>query len=425
MYGGDLKVADYRFRARTQKSDFVLFPNDSSQKHISYFMATMILCKVGIATDPLLLSDAFSCGIIQTLLLFIGIMILLQLSIHLYTRCWFYGTAYNFPDIWVCVFGPTFQLLPILFIIIVYLTFVVYHGYEIYNYAYLFITTRWEDPPSFLINKWFLTYVICVLTALPCLLVKKFVSLFWIALIGNFFTVVSFICVVVALIRSVNDVGFDPNHEIKYFTSDYSTSFKAMGLITTAFFVHPMLDLVFSYMNNPTVGRCMSCTWLTSSISLIVHFITGLCSYLLFSNGEQENILYNLPSSNIEVTIGQISVYIVTLTSNAIYTYFLATQVSSLIVERRNDESAPVFISGIVVILFYVGMNFIGEKAIEVLDLIANAAYIILVYILPSIFYLRLYKFTQPFWSIISILVMVIGVPVNILIIIGQVKLLQ
>lgn len=453
MIGGDLKVANYRYRARNENSDFVLFPSNPSVKPISMFSSVMLLCKIGIATDPLFIhATLFNCGLLEGLIIFCFIMLLIQLSTILYTCCWFYGIAYNYPDIWECVVGSrSTQFVPIILIILAYLSFVVYHGYEVFEDFQSFLATVAPNTPSFLANKYLITYVLCFLCGFPAFFVKDFTSLVWVAILGNLSMGVHIICLLVSLIRAgknfgfqitvqtiadgeVDDYGFSPF--TTFFSKDITGLFLGIGDIMTAFFTQPMLDLTFQNMANPTISRCLKCTWITSFCSLFVHYLTSVISYFLvqfhynsyltnsygrhfnlfLSDMQNEKILFNFPFSHPEAVIGQIASYIETLTSLCIYTYFIASQVSLLFIDKNQITPLTNAISGFVVILFYIGMNFIPSSATEIFDMMAVGAFIVLVFLLPGVFYLKLFKFRRPFWSCMSILLLVIGIPMSALV---------
>lgn len=471
MIGGDLKVEKYRFRARPQNMNFVLFPTDSTTKQISMFSVIMILIKMSLDTDSFFFyEDMFRCGIIEALIISIIIMLFIQLSIHLFTRCWFYGTAYNFPDIWTCVFGSkTLKFIPILLNVISYLIYVAWYSFEIHNGFSTFIKEVWPDSPSFLSNKWFLCYIINALTAFPFLFARKFVSLVAVAYVGNVAFVVSTICLIILLFRTideykfnitVNTIGKIKDENFPYlsfttlFSSDPSALFTCAGTIMTAFYMHPILDLVFSEMKHPTVYRCLSSTWIVNIISVFIYYGIGLISYFIvqihfqeatsvfntissgiippnfynrpfnmfiykklqFTDMNNENVFFNFPRSYAEAMIGQIASYVVVITSNILYTYFLAGQISSLVVNQKNDNNTPLIISGIVVILFGIGINFMDSSSMDFLDFIAKIAFLILGFILPSFFYLKLYRFTKPFWGIASVVLLVIGVPLSVVV---------
>lgn len=452
MIGGDLKVADYRFRAHNKKSEFVLFPHDPKSKEISMFGAILLLVKVGIATDPFFMYEQlFECGIIEALLIFIFVMLIIQVSTFLYIRCWFYGIAYNYPEIWVCVFGSkVFRFIPIVLNILAYVTFIIWHGFEIYNDFVHFLSNVWPNCPGFIVNKWFLTYFMCFVTAVPPLFAKSFGSLRWVAILGNVAMIVAILCCLAQLIHSIHELGFSITVNVantnldddgfstsaSLFSKDSAAFFNTVGAIMTAFFTQPMLNLVFSNMKNPTIGRCLNVTWAANIYSLVVHFVSGLLIYFLIqchysaienydgsvfnlfvdSDFDNENILFNFPKKYIEAIIFQIASYICSITSNATYTYFLAHQVSFLISDKEQIDSTPIFISGVVIILFNIGMNFIGGEATSYIEFIATVSFSLLVFVLPGFFYLKLYRFTKPGLALLAIGFMVIGIPVVVLV---------
>lgn len=465
MIGGDLKVAQYRYRARPQNKQFVLFPANQYGNHLSFFSAIVLLSKISLDTDPFFFyEDMNTCGLIEALIITIIIVILIQFSIHIYIRCWFYDTAYNYENIWTCVFGSsTFNFIPIILNVLAYLTYVVWCTFEIHDNAATFINTVWPSCPSFITNKWFLSYIINFLTAFPCLFARNFASLAWIAYTGNIAMLISIICLVILLIRNINELGFDvtvktvddafKEDELRYrpfislFSKDTSSLFHCAGSVMTAFYMHPMLDKVFSHMENPTVFRCISCAWIVGIVSIVVYYGAGLLSYFIVQANFQnilsvkknqkgkkpfniftlfygsildldnENVFYNYDTKHIEAIIGQIASYVITITTNSIYHYFLASQVASLVINRKQDDTPPLLIAGFVTILFCIGMNFLDDSATDILDLISIIAFCILVFLLPSIFYLKLYRFTNRFWGVISCTILIIGIIVSILVV--------
>ena len=465
MIGGDLRVEKYRFRARPQNMNFVLFPFDRNSHQISLFSAIMFICTICMGTGPFLMyEEVFKCGIIEVLLIIIVIMLLVQLSIHVYMRCWFYGTAYDYQHIWMCVFGSSlYQFIPIILNILTYLTYCCRFSLEICKNGAAFLTAVWPGCPSFLKSKWFLLYFINAITTLPSLFVKSIVSLTWVAYLANIAKVSVIICLIILLARSVHEMGFNvvvntygkiENPSLPFFpfitlfSKDPSALFICVCSVMKAFFMHPMLGMIFSEMSNPTVYRCLSSAWLASFIFVIIYYGIGLITYfivqvhlqdaiqiessistkhdihfnlfflansLFIAKFKNRNVFFNYnKNDHIEAIIGQISCYAVTLTSNIIYTHFIYTQVSSLIIDRKKDDVTPVFISGVVVVLFAIGINFMVSQVIDVLDMISLVSLVILEFFLPSFFYLKLYRFTKPFWGIVCLVLLVIGIPISI-----------
>ena len=475
MIGGDLKVDKYKYRARPQSLNFILFPPNHSLKPISFSSAIILLCKISLDTDPFFIyEDMFRCGIIETLLLITAVMVLINLSIHLFSRCWFYGTSYNYSEIWTSVFGSKkLSFIPLILNILSYMTYISWFNFEIYECASIFFQTVWPGCPSFICNKYFLMYFLNLITTFPCLFVTNFTSFTIIAYIGNIALIISTICLLILLIKSIKKMNFhisvtkfgsinDDEDSLPYltyttlFSKDASAFFGCIGTVMTAFYMHPFLEMIFANMQKPTVYRCLSSVWVTSFFSIIFFYGIGLISYFIvqihLNESEtltgmmgpgklkpddpyfqtrpysiftifmghdildlvNENILYNYPKEYIEAIIGQVASYAVTITSNIIYTYLVANQVSSLVIERNKNDIKPQVISGILVILFGIGINSLNGLAESFLDFISQISFLILVFVLPSIFYLKLFRFTKPFWGVISVVLLVIGLPMSV-----------
>lgn len=99
-----------------------------------------------------------------------------------------------------------------------------------------------------------------------------------------------------------------------------------------------------------------------------------------------ENILYNYHKEYVEAIIGQVASYVVTITSNIIYTYLVTNQVSSLVIEKNKHYINSQVISGILVILFGIGINSLNGLAESFLDFILQISFLILVFVLHPYF---------------------------------------
>ena len=110
--------------------------------------------------------------------------------------------------------------------------------------------------------------------------------------------VVAFICLIILLVRSINDFGFqisvsavgkidEDAYGLPYlpfttlFSKDISALFGCVGTVITAFYTHPFLENIFCDMRNPTVYRCLSAVWITSVISVILFFGIGIICYFI------------------------------------------------------------------------------------------------------------------------------------------------
>ncbi|OHT05129.1 Transmembrane amino acid transporter protein [Tritrichomonas foetus] len=415
MFGGDLRVSDFRFQAQTKERNFVLFPPAPTKDRISMFTAVMFLLKIGIASDPFMSSQNYDCGIIQAFLLCFALLLLMQLSIHLYIKCWFFGAAYNYTDLFSIIFGHRFRFIPIFLNVAIFSSFIIWHTYEIYHNLQLFIIELWPSSSSFLTNKWFLSYFINSFTLIPIILVKRLTHLKFIAYAGNISVLVAMICAISIFYHQYmnNETMMSQGKQMKLFSSDLKSSLECINSFNEAFFIHSMIQLIFCDMNNPTISRCLGATWIQGIISAFVHFIGYLICTFASTDRKEMNFFYNFDPHLPEVFCGRIATYIITITSSQIYTYYLSTQLSAVVFTVRTFDAAPVFILGMNLIFLTIGLNFISELIITIFDFVASVGFVFLIYVFPCVFYLKLYRFSRPVMSFLAIFLMVIGIPLS------------
>jgi hypothetical protein len=116
-----------------------------------------------------------------------------------------------------------------------------------------------------------------------------------------------------------------------------------------------------------------------------------------------------------EVAIGIITSYIVSLTSTGFYIWFLADNIAIFTVHESEGHAIPRIASGLVVILAYVMLNFIGHMIVKVVDLI-DALMVVSMFILSPVYYLAQFKFSRIGLGIGAFLLLIFGVFVIILV---------
>ncbi|OHS93394.1 Transmembrane amino acid transporter protein [Tritrichomonas foetus] len=415
MIGGDIIIKDFKKQRLKSNGDVVLFHNTKETKSVSFFLVLNLMCKAGIATNPYLVGEAFFAGTIQTVIYVVCLLLLNELSFFLFIKSWIYGRAYSYDSICTELFGPHFSWLVLLGVIIIYLTFVIWTEYEIYAYLGEFILSLWPNAPSILNNQWFITYILTFVVVFPTLFVKKLSSFAYMALASNIFHVIVLALLITYYFKYIYNVPGAFQNEIIYFSSNPSSSFTCISILNNALFYQPVLATLIKDLDNPTRKRTMKLTWLTSIISVSFHFIGGFFSYICspINNGDISLIFLNPKAP--EIIAGKILVYMISLFSNIFFTNFISHQLAKLIDPVAIDSTIPVVFSGIVILLLSIGLNFVNEMITTITDYIANVACIILVFVLPPLYYLKQYGFSDKLWGAASVVLMAIGIPVGLL----------
>jgi hypothetical protein len=426
MIGGDVRVAQFRVRQKRAEDSHVLFEADRRDRPISLITAIVILLKAAVGTDPFLISAGFQSGFVPTLLICILLLVLTQLSSILFVRTWVWGEAYSYAEVWAYTFGPRFDWFPTVLITLGYLGWVIFGGWEMFSYVRMFLPVLWPEVPSVLLDKWLLIYGVSACFVLPYLILtskmRGFRVMSWVSLIAH---ITGLVCVVCLLLKSVSDDGFGPEGKFTLFGNKLDYYCEALGNYNTAFFIHPFIAPIICEMEMPTISRYYQVTWVTTIITGILNFGTGLCSHLLFRDvASYDPIFAYLDPKRPEVIIGIVAMYVISVCSTAFYTYYLAGIIASLILKEAEGQTRPVFVSGIVVILTYIAFNFIDTIVNDIAVFIANVAFLLLAFVLPPVFYLVQFGVSSPRFAFLAVVVMIIGVPIGVLILYSAVRAL-
>ncbi|OHS96312.1 hypothetical protein TRFO_37530 [Tritrichomonas foetus] len=417
MIGGDLKVSEHRFQGRSRGSDYVLFPTSLVSNRVSMVTAIMLLLKIAISSDPFIVSPSINCGVVQALFITVLVFLMMQLSIHLYIRCWFFGLAYNYTDVWSCVFGSTFKFIPAFMNICIFFSYILYHTYEVYHYMQLFILELWPTAIAFVTDKWFIIYIVNTIAFLPAILASRLSKIKVIAFIGNFAALIALVFLVVVVVTHNGENGYKSPNELALFKSGKESTIAYINDVSEAFFIQSMLNLAFVDMVNPTMGRCTKSIWISGIIYACFFYLAWLCrSFIKGVDFTEDNVFYSFNVKIPAVAIGRIATYVLTITSCQFYVFYISSQFSVVFLKENVQDSAPAFIVGFCVLLFSIGINFVGEQALLYVDYIANFSFILLVFVLPSVYYLKLFKNSNKLLCALAILLMLIGFPLGLIV---------
>lgn len=444
MIGGDILISDmrmkhthnspktllyYRVDQPSSKSNFN-FKNQNGEianRKKSFFQILNVLIKFSIATDPFLIGNIFKCGYFWNIILLLVFAGFTEFSFFILIESWIYGRAYAYNEIWRELFGPHSPSWIMLVIVIInYLTLIIWAQNELFSYVSWTIELLWTDYPSILTNKWFLTYVLSAVLILPTFFVKKLSNFSTLSIISNCFTLVALVCLIFYFFHYLinEEISFKATteeKELKMFNSDIFNIFHTIQTLNLAIFCHPALSVLVPDLENPTRSRLMKLTWITSIISLAVHFFGAFFCYLINPENE-DNIFYEMEVFNEdetkiiypEVIIGQIAVYIVSVCSNIVFVHFTSHKIIEVILPKGSRSLVSHFFCGLTVTLFSSAMNFIGDLVIEIADLIGAITCVLLTYVFPSVFYFKQYKFSRKITGILSVILIIFGIALAI-----------
>ena len=411
MNGGDLFLTHQNLFAHS-RGELSLFKQNINDGQYSIIWIIIILLNSAISTDPFYLSSSFQSGIIPSFLICIFLYSITVLSFFLFIRTWIYGSVYTYREIWAKCFGKSTKYIPSILILIGYLSITVICEDELYWDFLEIYSSIFKKELN--LNKWIIIYSINFIGIFPFLFYKKSSNFRFIALIGKFGMILS---ILIIIYKSY--INFDLeiiSKNMILWNKDSSKFFECFGSFNTVFFLHPIINLVVQYLKNPSEDRVISSVNYTSLLVAFFCLLSGYSTYFLILNNEfEENILYYFPKENLLTIIGKIGSFLSNLSLVCFYIWLIAKEFCQLIFDNSDLHNTTRVIGGLVTISFNIAMNFINFEVVNIFGLIGNLCFIILSFILPSSFFLKIYYNSSNFWSKLAIILIIISVPISLI----------
>jgi sodium-coupled neutral amino acid transporter 4 len=265
-----------------------------------------------------------------------------------------------------------------------------------------------DNLPPIILNKWFVVFIPAIALVLPFLFLKKIDRLSFIGTVGTFLIALYLVHSIVYLGIGVHNEGFDPNHEIKWFTFNRYI-ITALSIQAFAFHCHPIIGPAIERLKNPTRVRQYILMGLVLIGAGIAYFVGGLLPYLtLFEKIEEPMIFSFYP-------VGQMF----TIITKALYALFLIISNPQLLFSIRKETIRMIFRReigywpyvgiGIALMTLACILACAVDSIGVMFDFIGGVGCTLLIYILPAIFYLRICKGEGKFKMIIAWIMIPVG----------------
>jgi amino acid permease len=222
--------------------------------------------------------------------------------------------------------------------------------------------------------------------------------------------------------------GYVATSEIVFFRPDFNSIYVGLREMSTAMFANPFLPLIANEMHKPSRKRVMKMTWVAIVPTAIFIYVVPLFGYLLMIDvGEDLNFLLELdPTDSPEVVIGEIGTLLLSITSNVIFTYFVARSFMLFFngdrlgsgEERVNPPTVRIF-AGATGALLAISINFTNVVFETIVYEIASMGYSVISFVLPGVYYLMQFQFRVFKWGVMSSLILCLGVFLCIMTVIG------
>lgn len=414
-------VADHRFKMHGHNSNHLYFYRSSNQVVISFFTSFMILMNGSFSVEHLKIGSFYGVGIIQGILLSLIPFLLTQLSFYIFFRSWVFGSKFTYSGIWILIFGPTFKLIPQILVIYSYLNFTFSLVTLIPDIWKKFFNDLCASPPDFIMNDWFIVYLIGFISTFPFLLSKRLSSLRYMSYVSNSFLVLNLLFVIIDFFIHIKEID---SSKIPLFGGNYNESMRILVAFQSAFYFHPLLQLSTEDLDNPTNSRVTGLTWVTSLTKFIIFNVIPILNFSLYysknHNNEDSFLNHYEPKSALTIMI-EITLYANILLTIAFFTYIIAYSLVEMLSVQRQKRMITI-LGGVCAFLLNSTICFVDKNVRKILRIIGTFSICLLVYFLPPIYSIALYKTKDILWFILSLFLLVVGVAYSIQIITQQIK---
>jgi len=413
MIGGNVYLREMNFGV-SSNDEAKLFDDGSSSKRISMFTAVVLLVNAAMSTDPFFFGGYFNCGVLQSFLIGIFVMVMVIFSFKVYLQTWVYGSIYTYRDMWAKCFGKGTVFIPSLMILVAYSSITMLCTNEIYT-DILEIVTYFFPDNYFTKGRWSWIFTVVLVTTFPFLLYSRGSDFYKLAYISKLGLLIGIGSVVYTFVQHIQREGFDPQQQMIWWAKKTDYSFEAFGGFNTVMFLHPVVHFIVRDMVEPTKKRIQKCIWYTELLTFISCLVAGYATYfILFENNDGENALQYFPPNNKATIIGKIGSVFSNIGLNSFYIWLLAQETCNLFLSGCSKANLARISSGIVVILFNIAMDFLNQAIIDIFGLMGNLSFIFLSFVFPSMFFLKIYGMVSTKWAIYTISVIVIAVPISL-----------
>lgn len=425
MLGGDLTVSEARMKSIDNHKERILIKSPDS-KNINFFWALNILINCALGSDGLFVPSGFQCGILQAVLICIGLAIITQLSFYVFTLSWKFGSEFDYVNIWNSLYGPRFRWIPNVLIIFCYISIAVSYAEEVSTELSSIILHFAPSCPEWIVSPWVICYVFTFISLFFCIFARSFADLRYISVTSNLCMLVTGVLVIVLFILKVSNEGFDPLSQLVLWNNSNSEStLECLGVFATIFFIHPFVYHIIIDFDRPTVGRVHALAISTTSFSVIFNIIIGFCGYCTFYELiPGESVLLNY-DDNYNLTglvyAARISNYICVILSLSLYLYLSSYQFTEMVIPSSSKSKISMLFAGMCAACLVVAFNFISQSIFDWFSIIAHFSFLLLSFVLPTIFYFSSYKFGRPLTSVFVIFVFVVGSAIQLYIIIESI----
>ena len=402
MEGGDLIFKDYKFGVN-KSGDRPIFPDVGTTKSTASIVSFLTCFLFGCFS--LKLFDFTQAGVVNFVLVGVVLLLLSQLSFSLFIRTWRYSKENNYADIFRDAFDVNPIVVSLLIIIASVSMSVSYSGKIISAWKSLF--KPFVSDGNIVLNDYIIGYVLCGILPVVACSTGTFNIFFPLSYIANICAVLATVPLFIEFGKSVKSEGFDPTKQVKIVTGKFWLTIDVTKSFVTLFFAHFFIKFAAKFAVHKTQKSIEKITWAANTINTVYNLVCIIIGYFNYTNNFPGMFYFDAmdPKSALAM-LAKISAIINLTIANAGYYKLFTDQVITIF---STSDTIPVvsIISNATVAVLSIGAAIMGGHAASVIDIAGSISFIIVIFIIPAVIYLRMYKLSC-LWGYTAIFLLVI-----------------
>ncbi|OHT09957.1 Transmembrane amino acid transporter protein [Tritrichomonas foetus] len=378
---------------------------------ISLFRAVILLLNIIIGVGLLSIPYCFKTGVIlnSLVIFFIGLFALISFIFLIDASITSHITNYSI--LIRAAFEKNFEWIPnTLNVLTMFGVGILHLQYSCSMMQTFFDELKtWMTIPEWCYNRWFLISLPAFVIDLPLMLLRSisglsYVSMFTVVLIG-----VHLIHSTYFFGDSLYRDGFDPNKEIKYFELNQYV-IPSLSMQAFSFTCHPVFFPTMNKLRKPTRKRQYTLITIVIIIAGFTYFIGGLLPYLTKFEQINSAIVFAAYTEGHPFTIIMKILYgVFLLVTTPLILYACRTSLNDLVF-RTAFTTIRYYVMGIAILILATILAVTVESIPTMFGFVGGVTCTLLVYVLPSVYYIRICKKESRIKTAIAWLMIPIGI---------------
>jgi hypothetical protein len=414
IYGGDMTVADYRFQ-RFDDDSQTLYVADTAagRETFSIFAAVSTLLHFGLMRDHVRFGSYFKDGIINSILFFLFLFFHQIFSLHLYLKCLVFDNSFSFAGLWSLAFGRKTTWIGALIVLLSIIDIGFGATGAFSSLIQQIVIVNWPDSPALFRDNWFLALGLPLIVVIPVLFISDFRTLRVVSYLGNAFLLVTVISVIIDAVEQRDTLSVGP--DLEWWTGHVVETLGVFA-INCGGPITLVLPETLRVLDRPSRARVRQLIWLAFAVMSSIVIVCGVLTYLTYFRwiGQSGLLSYNFMNPRSGATIAlELGIAVNILLTAAAFVWWQAKQLTVFFVPNNSAWLAD-FVSGVTILLFTILTSFAPGSVVTLLNFIALVPRTLLLYVVPSLFFLKFFKFRRLLWSLAAVVALVIGVVITL-----------